>query len=105
MRLASGVLAHGLSPILYLLELVPIGRCHNGWVDVEAEQPESLGPLDLSWTGLDVDPAVVAAANWALVHLHKLVQVLDALYSLGASRNLASAVEIPLGVRGCVTRG
>ncbi|MFS0466896.1 segregation and condensation protein A [Corynebacterium striatum] len=31
---------------------------------VEAEQPESLGPLDLSWTGLDVDPAVVAAANW-----------------------------------------
>lgn len=31
---------------------------------VEAEQPESLGPLSISWTGLDVDPAVVAAANW-----------------------------------------
>ncbi|OFQ34916.1 ScpA family protein [Corynebacterium sp. HMSC072D12] len=31
---------------------------------VDASQPESLGPLELSWTGLDVDPAVVAAANW-----------------------------------------
>lgn len=31
---------------------------------VEAEQPEPLGALDVSWTGLDVDPAVVAAANW-----------------------------------------
>ena len=31
---------------------------------VDAEQEESLGPLELSWTGLDVDPAVVAAANW-----------------------------------------
>lgn len=31
---------------------------------VEARQAESLGPLELSWTGLVVDPAVVAAANW-----------------------------------------
>lgn len=31
---------------------------------VDTEQPESLGPLSVSWTGLDVDPAVVAAANW-----------------------------------------
>lgn len=31
---------------------------------VETEQPESLGPLSVSWTGLDVDPAVVAATNW-----------------------------------------
>lgn len=31
---------------------------------VEAEQPEALGPLDVAWTGLDVDPAVVAASNW-----------------------------------------
>ncbi|MGI0540926.1 segregation/condensation protein A [Corynebacterium aquatimens] len=32
---------------------------------VDARQEESLGPLDLSWTGKDVDPAVVAAANWS----------------------------------------
>ncbi|MDK4279850.1 segregation/condensation protein A, partial [Corynebacterium accolens] len=31
---------------------------------VDAQQEEALGQLDLSWTGLDVDPAVVAAANW-----------------------------------------
>lgn len=31
---------------------------------VQTRQEESLGPLDVSWTGLDVDPAVVAAANW-----------------------------------------
>lgn len=31
---------------------------------VDTEQPESLGPLSVSWTGVDVDPAVVAAANW-----------------------------------------
>lgn len=31
---------------------------------VEAKQPDPLGPLELSWTGLVVDPAVVAAANW-----------------------------------------
>ena len=31
---------------------------------VDAQQEEPLGQLDLSWTGLDVDPAVVAAANW-----------------------------------------
>lgn len=31
---------------------------------VETQQPESLGSLSISWTGLDVDPAVVAAANW-----------------------------------------
>ena len=31
---------------------------------VDARQEESLGPLDVSWTGKDVDPAVVAAANW-----------------------------------------
>lgn len=31
---------------------------------VDADQPEALGPLAVSWTGLDVDPAVVAAANW-----------------------------------------
>ena len=31
---------------------------------VETEQPEALGKLDVSWTGAEVDPAVVAAANW-----------------------------------------
>ena len=31
---------------------------------VETEQPEALGRLDVSWTGLEVDPAVVAASNW-----------------------------------------
>lgn len=31
---------------------------------VETQQEEALGPLDLSWTGIDVDPAVVAAGNW-----------------------------------------
>lgn len=31
---------------------------------VEAEQPEALGDLNVSWTGIDVDPAVVAASNW-----------------------------------------
>ena len=31
---------------------------------VEAEQAEALGPLDVAWTGIDVDPAVVAAGNW-----------------------------------------
>ena len=31
---------------------------------VETEQEEPLGQLNVSWTGLDVDPAVVAAANW-----------------------------------------
>ncbi|APT92570.1 segregation and condensation protein A [Corynebacterium phocae] len=31
---------------------------------VETDQPESLGPLNVAWTGLDVDPAVVAASNW-----------------------------------------
>lgn len=31
---------------------------------IEAEQPEALGELSVSWTGIDVDPAVVAAANW-----------------------------------------
>lgn len=31
---------------------------------VEAEQEEALGRLDVAWTGADVDPAVVAAANW-----------------------------------------
>ncbi|WP_293771804.1 ScpA family protein [uncultured Corynebacterium sp.] len=31
---------------------------------VDAAQEESLGPLNVAWTGLDVDPAVVAAANW-----------------------------------------
>lgn len=31
---------------------------------VDARQEEALGPLDISWTGKDVDPAVVAAANW-----------------------------------------
>lgn len=31
---------------------------------VEIEQEESLGLMQISWTGLDVDPAVVAAANW-----------------------------------------
>src|SRR5699024_825763 len=28
------------------------------------EQEEALAELLVSWTGLDVDPAVVAAANW-----------------------------------------
>lgn len=31
---------------------------------VEAEQAEPLGELTVAWTGLDVDPAVVAARNW-----------------------------------------
>lgn len=31
---------------------------------IEADQPESLGELTVTWTGQDVDPAVVAAANW-----------------------------------------
>jgi len=31
---------------------------------VETDQEEPLGQLKVSWTGLDVDPAVVAAANW-----------------------------------------
>ena len=31
---------------------------------VETEQEDPLGPLNVSWTGLDIDPAVVAAANW-----------------------------------------
>ncbi|QPK80309.1 segregation/condensation protein A [Corynebacterium lizhenjunii] len=31
---------------------------------IDVEQPESLGPLAVAWTGKDVDPAVVAAANW-----------------------------------------
>lgn len=31
---------------------------------IDARQDEALGPLDISWTGKDVDPAVVAAANW-----------------------------------------
>ncbi|SNV71577.1 segregation and condensation protein A [Corynebacterium imitans] len=32
---------------------------------VETKQEEALGPLEVSWTGLEVDPAVVAASNWA----------------------------------------
>lgn len=31
---------------------------------VETDQPEALGPLNVTWTGKEVDPAVVAAANW-----------------------------------------
>ncbi|MDO5670181.1 MAG: segregation/condensation protein A [Corynebacterium sp.] len=31
---------------------------------VETSQEEPLGELSVSWTGLDVDPAVVAATNW-----------------------------------------
>nr|WP_290198332.1 ScpA family protein [Corynebacterium guangdongense] len=31
---------------------------------VETRQPEPLGALEVSWTGIEVDPAVVAAANW-----------------------------------------
>ncbi|UIZ93104.1 segregation/condensation protein A [Corynebacterium sp. CNCTC7651] len=31
---------------------------------VETQQPEALGPLDVAWTGAQVDPAVVAAGNW-----------------------------------------
>ncbi|WIM68788.1 segregation/condensation protein A [Corynebacterium breve] len=31
---------------------------------VETHQEVALGDLDVSWTGLDVDPAVVAASNW-----------------------------------------
>ena len=31
---------------------------------VETLQEEALGELSVSWTGLDVDPAVVAATNW-----------------------------------------
>ena len=32
---------------------------------VSVEQEESLGDLKIAWTGLNVDPAVVAASNWA----------------------------------------
>lgn len=31
---------------------------------IGVEQEESLGELKVAWTGIDVDPAVVAAANW-----------------------------------------
>nr|VDG63701.1 segregation and condensation protein A [Streptococcus thermophilus] len=31
---------------------------------IDARQEEALGPLDISWTGKDVDPAVIAAQNW-----------------------------------------
>lgn len=31
---------------------------------IEAEQEEPLAEIAVAWTGLDVDPAVVAAANW-----------------------------------------
>ncbi|WKD57713.1 Segregation and condensation protein A [Corynebacterium capitovis DSM 44611] len=31
---------------------------------VEVDQDTALGPLHVAWTGRDVDPAVVAAANW-----------------------------------------
>ncbi len=31
---------------------------------VGIEQPEPLGELSVAWTGLDVDPSVVAASNW-----------------------------------------
>lgn len=31
---------------------------------IEVEQEDSLEELKIAWTGLDVDPAVVAAANW-----------------------------------------
>lgn len=31
---------------------------------VDTQQPEALGPLEVAWTGLEVDPAVVAAGNW-----------------------------------------
>lgn len=32
---------------------------------VGVEQEESLGELKVAWTGIDVDPAVVAASNWS----------------------------------------
>lgn len=32
---------------------------------LEAQQEEALGPLEVSWTGLEVDPAVVASSNWS----------------------------------------
>lgn len=31
---------------------------------VETEQEEALGELRVQWTGMDVDPSVVASANW-----------------------------------------
>lgn len=31
---------------------------------VDTQQDEALGPLGVAWTGIDVDPAVVAAGNW-----------------------------------------
>lgn len=31
---------------------------------VSVDQPEQLGQLNVAWTGIDVDPAVVAASNW-----------------------------------------
>ncbi|WJY68002.1 segregation and condensation protein A [Corynebacterium auris] len=32
---------------------------------VDTQQEEALGPLAVAWTGLEVDPAVVAASNWS----------------------------------------
>ena len=31
---------------------------------IETLQEEPLGELKVSWTGIDVDPAVVAASDW-----------------------------------------
>jgi segregation and condensation protein A len=31
---------------------------------VGIEQTEPLGDMSVAWTGLDVDPSVVAASNW-----------------------------------------
>lgn len=42
------------------LALLELYKAHA----VEARQPEPLGELAVAWTGLEVDPAVVAAANW-----------------------------------------
>lgn len=42
------------------LALLELYKAHA----VDTEQPDPLGELKVAWTGLDVDPAVVAASNW-----------------------------------------
>lgn len=54
---ACGSLMEVVGSFLALLELFKARA-------LEARQPEPLGELSVSWTGIDVDPAVVAAANW-----------------------------------------
>lgn len=52
-----GVSMEAVGRFLALLELYKARA-------VEVDQPDPLGELSVAWTGLEVDPAVVAAANW-----------------------------------------